>query len=645
MTLLNPLALAGFALMIPVILLYMLRLRRREVVVSSTFLWQQVVRDREANTPWQRLRRNLLLFLQLLIIGLLVLALARPAIFVPSIGAGRTTILLDASASMNAQDGEQGTRFDDAVRAARNLIALAYAQTEFSIIRAGTTAEVLTPFTTDRQALTAALEAVQAGQGGADWGTAFTLAAAGAQGSETYSTVIYSDGGGALSHAAELPGKTVYEPVGRSANNLAITALAARALPGQPPQLYAQAENFGPADADAIFSLRLDGELAEARRITIPAQSALPIVTGELPGGFTTAQASLTAPAEAENWPNDLMLDDTAYTVFDDAQTRRILLVSPGGNTYLEQALASLPGVQVVTGSPSSGIPAEGFDLAVLDGWLPDNLPNMDLLILNPPSSTPLFSVGETLERPADGSPGPTGNIQSATDDPRLRFVDLSGMDLRRFRTVSANWAEPLIVADGGPLLLAGETGGRQVAILPFDLRDSSLPLDIAFPILMASLVDWYAPQDLVATPSGNAPGDAIVLNPPPDTRAIRIIPPDGEPVLLELDASGRAVFTGADAPGLYSVEALSGDSVIQSAAFAVNLFNPAESDITPQPSIGIGGETVLPAQGEALGVRELWPLLALAALGLLLLEWLIYFRRQRTPSRFKPVLAPRTPA
>ena len=645
MTFLNPVALAGFALFIPVILLYMLRLRRREVVVSSTFLWQQVVRDREANTPWQRLRRNLLLFLQLLIIALLVLALARPAVLTPSISAGRMAILLDASASMNASDGGPGTRFEAAVRAARELIGTANADNEFSIIRVGTAAEVLTPFTADRQALAAALDGAVTGQGSADWETAFTLAAAGAQGAESYSTVIYSDGGGELSNAPGLPGAVRYEPVGASGRNLAITALAVRALPGQPPQLYAQVENFGDEDAGVIFDLRVDGELLDAQRLTVPANSVLPVVSNRLPAGFDAVRAGLTAPADAEDWPDDLALDDAAYTVADDAQTRRILLISPDGNRFLEQALGSLPGVQTVTSRPEAGIPSAGFDLVVLDGWLPETLPDTDLLIINPPNSTELFTVGGTLERPADGSPGPAGNIRSTGADPRLRFVDLSSVDLLRFRDVNAEWADELVVADGGPLLLAGDTGGRQVAILTFDVRDSTLVLDIAFPILMASLVNWYAPQDLVATPFSRAVGGGVALNPEPGADALRITPPDGEPFTLALDTAGGAVFTGTDTPGLYTVETLAGDEVTQSAVFAVNLFDAAESSIAPRPGIQIGGETVLPELGDAVGVRELWPLFALAALAILLIEWWIYFRRQRTPSRFKPVSAPVAPA
>ncbi|NJL94183.1 MAG: hypothetical protein HC915_10875 [Anaerolineae bacterium] len=46
--------------------------------VSSNFLWQQLVQDREANAPWQRLRFSWLLLLQLLILAALVLAIMRP---------------------------------------------------------------------------------------------------------------------------------------------------------------------------------------------------------------------------------------------------------------------------------------------------------------------------------------------------------------------------------------------------------------------------------------------------------------------------------------------------------------------------------------------------------------------------------------
>jgi hypothetical protein len=99
-----PAALGFIALAIPIIIFYMLRLRRQPAPISSLLLWQRVLQDHEANAPWQRVRRNLLLLLQLLLLALLVLALARPFRTVEAKVQGNIILLIDASASMQATD-------------------------------------------------------------------------------------------------------------------------------------------------------------------------------------------------------------------------------------------------------------------------------------------------------------------------------------------------------------------------------------------------------------------------------------------------------------------------------------------------------------------------------------------------------------
>src|SRR5438309_4815259 len=85
-----------------IVVMYILKLRRRDVVVSSTFLWQQVIRDVQANAPFQKLRKNLLLFLQLLAILLLVLVISRPFWRSKGVGGRSVVIVVDNSASMKA---------------------------------------------------------------------------------------------------------------------------------------------------------------------------------------------------------------------------------------------------------------------------------------------------------------------------------------------------------------------------------------------------------------------------------------------------------------------------------------------------------------------------------------------------------------
>src|SRR4051794_41288891 len=106
-----PVALLAAAIAIPALLvLYFLKLRRREMPVSSTILWRKAVQDLQVNAPFQKLRKNLLLLLQLLVLLFLCAALARPVINARQ-GAGKlTVILIDRSASMAAKDVDDGKR-------------------------------------------------------------------------------------------------------------------------------------------------------------------------------------------------------------------------------------------------------------------------------------------------------------------------------------------------------------------------------------------------------------------------------------------------------------------------------------------------------------------------------------------------------
>ncbi|HKF53943.1 MAG TPA: BatA domain-containing protein, partial [Blastocatellia bacterium] len=94
---------------VPIIVLYLLKLKRSRHVVSSVLLWRRAIQEMEANVPFRKLRRNLLLILQLAALALIVLALSRPAVTSHALAQGSTVLVVDATASMGARDENNGS--------------------------------------------------------------------------------------------------------------------------------------------------------------------------------------------------------------------------------------------------------------------------------------------------------------------------------------------------------------------------------------------------------------------------------------------------------------------------------------------------------------------------------------------------------
>jgi hypothetical protein len=223
--------------------------------------------------------------------------------------------------------------------------------------------------------------------------------------------------------------------------------------------------------------------------------------------------------------------------------------------------------------------------------------------------------------------------------DPLLAHVDVAGVGVQQAHRVALPaWARPVILGDIAasegtsaaaprtvPLLWAGEQDGRRIAVLAFDLRRSDLALQVAFPLLLANLTGWLAPSGSSTLPAQVLPGEVLSLSLPPDAQSVQLTRPDGS----QLDVAvrgGQATLAETGTLGIYRVRW--GES--GQAAFAVNLFAPSESDLEPIGSLVLGT-----SEAEGAGApsttdgarREWWRPLALVALLVLFLEWLVYYR------------------
>ncbi|MBN1583489.1 MAG: BatA and WFA domain-containing protein, partial [Anaerolineae bacterium] len=220
MSFLSPLAL-GLASLLPlVILMYLLKLRRSEQVVSSVYLWRRMVRDVEANAPWQKLRRNLLLIVQLLFLGAMILCLARPFTWAEGAGGQAAILIIDRSASMASSDVTP-TRLDAAKAQAQQLIDNLPDDVRVTVIAAGDGAQVLASSSQDRRQVRTAIDAIQLGTD-SDLTAALELAAAIAARQPDTEIAIFSDGRITVPERLAIRGYVRYLQMGIAGNNQAI---------------------------------------------------------------------------------------------------------------------------------------------------------------------------------------------------------------------------------------------------------------------------------------------------------------------------------------------------------------------------------------------------------------------------------------
>jgi hypothetical protein len=164
--------------------------------------------------------------------------------------------------------------------------------------------------------------------------------------------------------------------------------------------------------------------------------------------------------------------------------------------------------------------------------------------------------------------------------------------------------------------------------VLAFSLQQSDLPLRPAFPLLMANLVNYLAPGAGNLVPVSLAPGQALTLNVPAQVERLRLTFPSGAETMLPVEA-GRTNLPPLPQPGLYSLAFEPGNAEVASTRFAVNFFDPLESAIAPYPELNLTGTVEAGAGSASLppARQEWWWPLALGALILLVLEWLVYQR------------------
>jgi Ca-activated chloride channel homolog len=625
----SPLNLAWLLLLVPVIVFfYLLKLKRKEVMVSSVLLWSHLVKDVQANAPFQKLKKNLLLLLQLLIACLAILALARPAFFSTAMGGDNVVIILDGSASMQSRDGERGSRFDEAKRRALRMVADMRGGDRMMVVLATSRTHRLSSFTSDKGALRRAINEAEPGDTTTNLRDAALLAASvvgqrhgmdpETQGQRLGAGQIFLLSDGAFGEMDELDtrgAQFVFEKVGSRSDNVGLVAMdVRRAFTDRGGyQMFVALRNYGAAARKCNLEFYRNDALIDVRPVELPAAdkengfSEKAEVLKDLP----EATGILRARLDIED---DLVTDNEAFAQLSARQNVNVLLVSEG-NLYLQSALNLDPQVKLSVVTPSGYNAQEGFDVTVFENFGPKKLGPGAHLYIN--------CSGETSPAEPDGRIKNARILTWERTHPVMRYVKLSDLDLQdAFEAKKRPWGVVLAEHEGGVAIAVGEREGTKSGYVGFPLLGTQFPIRIAFPIFFSNMIQWLAASPGRTEGLQLRAGQTASIEVPPTAGEITITDPKGDKAKIKPD--GRLAYYGStDRTGIYRVQGKGFQR-----EFAVNLLSRDESATKPQDKIQFGRRPVQAGVGATQSAHEIWRWLLLAALVVLGLEWWVFHKR-----------------
>jgi len=686
----NPLGGAAWAVLagvpVGIIALYFLKLRRRPVQVPSTLLWRRSLEDLHVNSLFQRLRRNLLLFLQLLAVGLVMLALTGPRLR-GSAGAGRRIVIaLDDSASMAATDVAP-SRLARAKAAAKQVIEGMQTDDLAMVIAFNDRARVVSNYTGDRRLLARRVDEVVATEGTTSLRDALQVAAGLANPTKqvgegvvatsvvTPKLFIYTDGGfpdvegfslgnlepevvvigppappaGPAASTSE-PGQAGPKPRDPS-DNVAILALQTRRSDDAPDlyQVFGRVQNFRaePVETEARLLRHSPdgpaaaGALVDAIALKLPAR-------GEQSFKFDLPSAGLTELEVRLDVRDAQPLDDRAFALIGNPRKAQVLLVTPG-NRYLVDTLQTPTAVEradVVVATPevakadpvARDLKAGRYDLVIYDQYRPEAAPEANALYFGvlPPGKR--YDDPRPLERPVI--------LDWDVSHPLMQYV----RDLSTVAVAKASAVEPppgsttLIESNLGPLAFVAPRDGYTDAVVTFPLMEgetfnTTWFKNISFPLFLFNGLQVLGNSRESAGDEVHLPGRPVTLRLDAPAAGVRVTGPDGKTAeTVTRSSQGAYVFGRADRTGIYHARWDPAGVY----PFVVNQFDPRESDLAPRGlvpegtppdkadayRIKIGYEAVAGTKAVRPTRKDWWVPFAVAALGVLLLEWYVYNRR-----------------
>lgn len=603
--------------LIPLIVLYFLKLRRPRVEIPSLALWRSVVNDQRVNSPFQKFKRNLLLLLQILLLCLLVFALAQPFLAGDADVAQYRPILIDCSASMSATTETGKSRLEIVKDQVREQIESLTGDQKLALFSFASTGQRLTEFTDDRRALLKALENIKPTDLPGSLDDVLRMTAAYTRTFDIDTVLIMTDGNLPERIDFELPFRLEEKRVPAGGANIGITEMSARRSGPEDWEVFIRVASSSEDLRGAELKFFENGrethsemiEVAkdEAERLVFPVASAeaLLLEARLVPAGF-----------------DGLLMDNSVWLNLPAARPLEVW-TSPGLATW-RRALGVLKNLEFKNAGEDKPRSA-GYDLIVCDTEDIDaDAPVKVFVGVIPKALSGLIELKEEVATVVDWNrTAPLfrhvqmADVQAAESPAWVGEANVEAIEKLGF--------EVLVDGNSGPLVLQKREGLSVSFWFLCHTDKTTLPYRVGFPIIAANAVESALKQASLSEANAAATGVLPPLNLEPD-RAYTIRGPDEQTVAVTSNDAG--LLTGVPGAKVGRYDVLEGSEVV--ASVGTGLLNPMETSlvVTEQPDQPDVTRTVEAADKMETD-KPLWRWLAMGAFLLLLFEWW-YFQRIR---------------
>ncbi|MBQ7775317.1 MAG: VWA domain-containing protein [Lachnospiraceae bacterium] len=579
-----------------IIILYLLKPRGEDYEISSNLLWQKLLKNEQSKTFFEKFVHNLLMYLQILIVALLVIALMSPFIKIDGQGGGRKILLLDTSGSMQHVGASGKSRLEEAIEQAGDYVKT-MGNTRFSVVTADASGvELLAVDIAEESSLLQTLQAIEASDAGgsltAAQGIIDTLVGNDAENGADL--LIFTDGAGAEAfESLRCSGEKELFVVGEAAANIANEYTVFSQRDDGLYDVMVSLTNYSSEVASCDIGLYEEGEklIALGQKQLEPGETAISLFE-QVDWQGQSMESGISGITFSEGSSDSLQADNISQAVKARGDLINGLLVGDG-NTFLEKAYQAVTGGSIAKAESDGAVESSPYNVVIYDaGQIPQADGGNRLLFGD--------ARGESIEVLQNV-------VLNMTDcDLTAGLSDFNIGVNKAYCFAVPEGAESFLEYNGKCVGYYRELENGKEVVVGFDIRESDFPLRAEFPVFLANAMIYLSDTSWLATNVYYA-GEELALQ------------PWAEPVEGRIEG----VLTKA---GLYQV----GNEEYQE-SYVVRFQTATESD-GQKVAESVSADGQLQLQKVKQTLRNVFILLVLV---LLIVEWFLYVHQMRYKGRF----------